>query len=92
MDRITRLENKVDLIGKELVKGTKQPKTDEVENLEDRVVQLYMKLETVLTMTDNVRKISLHNTMLIMSVAEKMGVTKNEISTLVVMVEKHVDE
>lgn len=80
-DRLTRLENKVDLINKELVDIRKQP--DEMEMLEDRMVQLFIKLEEVRSVTDNVRRISLHNTMITTSVAEKSGVTKDEISTLI---------
>ena len=87
VDRLTRLEDKVDLIGK-----CNQSKLDEMAQLEDRMVQLFMKIDTVATTTDKVRRISLNNTMLAVSVAEKSGVTQNEISELVGIVHRHVEE
>jgi hypothetical protein len=87
VDRLTRLEDKVDLIGQ-----CSRSKLDEMSMLEDRMVDLFMKLDVVASTTDNVRRISLNNTMLAVSVAEKTGVTQNEISNLVGMVHKRVEE
>jgi hypothetical protein len=91
VDRITRIENKVDLIGEGLLKLSQRSESDEMAILEDRMVQLFMKIDTVATTTDNVRRISLNNAMMTMKVAEKTGVTKDEVSTLVGMVHKRVE-